>query len=844
MNPRIQALEKQVTVAGSQREKIDALNALAWELIKPDPDRAIKLSAEAGQLAQSGGFNIEHYNEGIAASLCNVAHIYLYQSEYDKTLTTSFEIVSLLENFPPSITLSRTHNSIAASYRILGNMSEALNHYFKQIQISEKLGDKQTYANGLVGIGSIYHDTGRHENALEYFRESRALFEESGDTYWEALVLNNISYMHHCLGNYEHALARAEESVEKARHYGHKRIEILAYGTIGEIYDHMGQDEQALHHFQSTVSLAREIEYRDQEVDGLRLIAKFYISRNRPDEAIEALNQCLPLAESLNHRHFIYQCHELLYQAYKMMGDMAAALTHHEQFVAIRESVFNEESNQKLHNLEVLNHTETAKKEAEYYSSLYEIEQARRNLAEILNQIGRSLTSTLNLQEILSTILALLKEMVVYDRGAVLLLGKKGELEFVAANGFENTHSPLDYTIPIETEKQDDIFVQIYRTQEYLHLANVKAYAGWKKIGRIPTPGSWLGVPLIRNDEVIGMLSLARSEQVPFSQDAIILATALANQAAIAIENARLYNRTKAINDQLEFEISARTKAIRDAYDQLERLNQTKSEFITITAHELRTPVTVLKGYGQLLQRNQKITADNHLTDLVAGIVSGANRLHEIVNTMLLMTRVDNQALEIFSESLDINQIICDLVDNYKDDLTERNLELIIDENITTLPLIEGDEEVLPVVFGNILNNAIKYTPDGGRIHIYGRHWDGNPPDPDFPTNAVEVVIKDTGIGIDPKSLELIFTKFYQTGEVAYHSSGRTKFKGGGPGLGLAIARGIIEAHRGRLWAESTGKDEAYCPGSSFHIVLPLHHTKIKKTSLPNQHEHLGDCQA
>jgi signal transduction histidine kinase len=359
-------------------------------------------------------------------------------------------------------------------------------------------------------------------------------------------------------------------------------------------------------------------------------------------------------------------------------------------------------------------------------------------------------------------------------------------------------------------------------------LPDVAAYDGWIKIGRIPVPGSWLGVPLIRNDEVIGMLSLARTEKVPFSQDAIILANALANQAAVALENARLYNRTKTMNDQLEFEITARTKAIRDAYDQLERLNQTKSEFITITAHELRTPLTVLKGYSQLLQKNPAISADKHLLDIVGGIINGANRLHEIVNTMLLMVKVDNHSLEIFSESLNINEIIHELVDTYQEDLTERNLDLVIDQEISSLPIIEGDEEILPVVFNNILNNAIKYTPDGGQIHIYGRYWNGDPPHLDLPNNAVEVVIKDSGIGIDPDSLELIFTKFYQTGEVAYHSSGRTKFKGGGPGLGLAIARGIIEAHRGHLWAESNGKDEDGCPVSSFHIVLPLHPRRAK----------------
>ena len=88
--------------------------------------------------------------------------------------------------------------------------------------------------------------------------------------------------------------------------------------------------------------------------------------------------------------------------------------------------------------------------------------------------------------------------------------------------------------------------------------------------------------------------------------------------------------------------------------------------------------------------------------------------------------------------------------------------------------------------------------------------------------SAVEIVVADTGIGIDPALRDLVFAKFYQTGTISLHSTGKVKFKGGGPGLGLAIARGIVEAHAGRIWVESPGYDEENCPGSQFHVVLPI----------------------
>jgi signal transduction histidine kinase len=113
--------------------------------------------------------------------------------------------------------------------------------------------------------------------------------------------------------------------------------------------------------------------------------------------------------------------------------------------------------------------------------------------------------------------------------------------------------------------------------------------------------------------------------------------------------------------------------------------------------------------------------------------------------------------------------------------------------------------------------NAIKYTPDGGCISVGGSiTHNGRGP------QWIEVVVADSGIGIDPDEQELIFEKFYQTGDVLLHSSGKTRFKGGGPGLGLAIARGIVEAHGGKIFVESPGHDERRYPGSRFHVRLPL----------------------
>ena len=115
-----------------------------------------------------------------------------------------------------------------------------------------------------------------------------------------------------------------------------------------------------------------------------------------------------------------------------------------------------------------------------------------------------------------------------------------------------------------------------------------------------------------------------------------------------------------------------------------------------------------------------------------------------------------------------------------------------------------------------MLSNAIKSTPDGGRIEIIGHAYT------ESSGQFVEVIVKDNGIGIDPADQHKIFDKFYRTGDLMKHSTGKTKFKGAGTGLGLSLVKGIVDAHGGRIWAESLGHDEQTCPGSNFHVLLPL----------------------
>lgn len=266
--------------------------------------------------------------------------------------------------------------------------------------------------------------------------------------------------------------------------------------------------------------------------------------------------------------------------------------------------------------------------------------------------------------------------------------------------------------------------------------------------------------------------------------------------------------------DEMTTRLQERTVELERTYKVLEQMDRTKASFIEVAAHELRTPLTLVKGYTQMLA--MKFKDEPETIALTQGILDGSDRMQEIVGSMLDVSRIDSKMLKILPEDANLGVVLGRACKTFQDALKERNLTIAM-QGVDGLPVLQADPDQLYKVFYHLVINAIKYTPDGGRITIHGHlveSGDGQ--------NEVEIVVSDTGIGIEPEHHQLIFEKFYQTGEVYMHSSGKTKFKGGGPGLGLAIARGIIEAHEGRIWVESPGHDEVNYPGSKFFVRLPL----------------------
>lgn len=257
--------------------------------------------------------------------------------------------------------------------------------------------------------------------------------------------------------------------------------------------------------------------------------------------------------------------------------------------------------------------------------------------------------------------------------------------------------------------------------------------------------------------------------------------------------------------NQMTADLEAKVDEIEAANAKLRKLDELKSQFISMASHELRTPLIAIQGYVDLLRDSKVKEFGQEQHKMLDTVSRNTTRLARIVSELLDISRIEENKLVLRQEPLSLANIIKEVTDEQKPSLDKRQHTLTL--NIPpNLPQVIGDKDRIAQVIINLLGNAIKYTPDNGHIQIKAG----------AENNHVQLSIIDNGIGIKAEHIGQLFKRFSTVGDVTKHRTSKEDFMAGGTGLGLSIVEGIIKAHGGAVWVESR-----FGQGSTFHFTLP-----------------------
>jgi signal transduction histidine kinase len=291
---------------------------------------------------------------------------------------------------------------------------------------------------------------------------------------------------------------------------------------------------------------------------------------------------------------------------------------------------------------------------------------------------------------------------------------------------------------------------------------------------------SLLGVPLLFEHQIVGVLAVWGGEPELFAQDIVDLLQTLATQSVLAIQNARLF------------------REIADKSQQLETASRHKSEFLANMSHELRTPLNAVIGFSEVLAEGMFGEVNDKQAEYLKDILESGRHLLSLINDILDLSKVEAGRMELDRAEFDLPGAIDTALLLVRERAGRKGIEVgrTIDER---LGIVSADERKVKQVLLNLLSNAVKFTAEGGRIDVRAEARDG----------TVEIAVTDTGVGIAPADQDAVFEEFRQVGPSAKRVEGT--------GLGLALSRKFIELHGGRIWVTSElGR------GSTFTFTLPI----------------------
>ncbi len=429
-------------------------------------------------------------------------------------------------------------------------------------------------------------------------------------------------------------------------------------------------------------------------------------------------------------------------------------------------------------------------------AQLFEAERRARSIADTMQSANAAITQSLELQPILELLLDYLGRLVPYDGANVMLLEADGAFHVRASKGYDGWGfvGVLDWVLD---PRIHPLLRRMSDTRQPIHLDDTRLEPDWYSHPDTPQLLSWIGIPLIAEDEIIGLYSLDSERLAAFNDEHLAIARALAAPAAFAIQKALLFDQVQRYAAELEQRVEERTRELVDANQRLEALNQAKAKFVSDVSHELRNPIASLSLSFELMKRRTPQQVIDRLPDMKEPI----DLLLKLTNSILDISRLDlARGKPVTFVAVDLGDVVARVVEAYRPGAEAAGLSLVLSVE-SDLPPVFGEPSQLTQVATNLISNAIKYTASG-HVDVGARL--------DDQTHQLAFIVEDTGPGIDDEDMPHLFERFYRGSKVRQSTIP-------GTGLGLPIVHDIVQLHGGSLTVESTPGT-----GSRFTVLLPL----------------------
>ncbi len=439
-----------------------------------------------------------------------------------------------------------------------------------------------------------------------------------------------------------------------------------------------------------------------------------------------------------------------------------------------------------------------------FFSSLYDSK-------EVISKLSENLSSTLEAHKIYGFISSLLTGAFHVKMLGILVYDEKKEEYKVVHNVGLNIGNKRRFKSDPKlqaayADRSDPIIVEELKSAAYEEFKET--------IDLLTSLGVEMLVPLDIKKRPIGLIVLGAKESGDmYNNDDLQVLKVVGAQTAVALENALLYGESKNFNLKLKKEVAIATADLKAANEQLKKLDEAKSEFISIASHQLRTPLTAIKGYISMMLEGDfgQLTQQEHVS--LEKVFESNERLIRLVEDLLNISRIESGRLQFSFAAGSLEKMVDGVVEELSGNAKKKGLNLVYNKPQAALPLVTMDEDKLRQVVMNLVDNSIKYTKQGTVTVSLDLKTEKVKDDKqkEIERKYLEFCVADTGMGISKEDLPNLFQKFSRgTGTSLIHTEGT--------GLGLYVARMMMEAHKGAIWAESEGEDK----GSKFCFKLPI----------------------